>query len=365
LPPPSTPRVTATRDLELEETPMKRYLGGLLLATLSFSVAAHPAAKKPDPWTEWFQRASDQMDLRTHGSTPFHLKAVFHAFPGVVFSKKESEQIISGDGTYEETWLTPTRWRREVNFGSYHAVEVESETGRRMQASSDYEPSRVLMLLEALLYPVPRDLYSPSLADEHYVWKIEMGAAGSQSYVKISTDVGNAVRAGDAMRGYLFLPSGELLQSIERDFVTNWTNPTVFAGKLVPRQIQVLAGTRDLLTAAVTIEAAGAVDGGALELPGPPAEPGMTLRPLHKYEVHGWDYSDSFSYLAGPEGAPRGAYREILDRHGAIREVELIYSPYPGGWEPPISHARKITTRPPTIDKSPCQIALTGYSAHP
>jgi len=348
---------------------MKRYLGGLLLATLSFSVAAHPAAKKPDPWTEWFQRASDQMDLRTHGSTPFHLKAVFHAFPGVVFSKKESEQIISGDGTYEETWLTPTRWRREVNFGSYHAVEVESETGRRMQASSDYEPSRVLMLLESLLYPVPRDLYSPSLAREHDFWEIEKSAAGSQSYVKISTNAGNAMRAGDAMRGYLFLPSGELLQSIERDLVTNWTNPRVFAGRLVPEHIQVLAGTRDLLTAEVTIEAAGAVDGAtdsaALELPGPPAEPGMTLRPLHKYEVHGWDYSDSFSYLAGPEGAPRGAYREILDRHGAIREVELIYSPYPGGWEPPISHARKITTRPPTIDKSPCQIALTGYSAHP
>jgi hypothetical protein len=347
---------------------LRRRLGCVLFATLAFSVAAQPAAKKPDPWTEWFQRASDQMDLRTHGSTPFHLKAVFHAFPGVVFSRKESEQIISGDGTYEETWLTPTRWRREVNFGSYHAVEVESETGRRMQASSDYEPSRVLMLLEALLYPVPRDLYSPSLADEHYVWKIEMGAAGSQSYVKISTNVGNAVRAGDAMRGYLFLPSGELLQSIERDFVTNWTNPTVFAGKLVPRQIQVLAGTRDLLTAAVTIEAAGAVDGAidgaALELPGPPAEPGMTLRPLHTYEVHGWDVSDSFSYVAGPEALPRGAFRKIFDRHGAVREVELIYSPDPDRIEPTISHVRKNTIRPPTIDKSPCEIALTDYYAH-
>jgi hypothetical protein len=37
---------------------MKLCLGGLLLATLSFCVAAHPAAKEPDPWTEWFQRAS-------------------------------------------------------------------------------------------------------------------------------------------------------------------------------------------------------------------------------------------------------------------------------------------------------------------
>jgi hypothetical protein len=114
----------------------------------------------------------------------------------------------------------------------------------------------------------------------------------------------------------------------------------------------------------VTIEAAGAIDGAALELSGPLAEPGMTLRPLHKYEVHGWDYSDSFSYIAGPEGAPHGVYRKILDRHGAIREVELIYSPDPGGWAPSISHDRKVTIRPPTIDKSPCEIALTTYSAH-
>jgi hypothetical protein len=358
------PRVTATSGPEREETPMKRYLGGLLLATLSFSVAAYPAAKKPDPWTEWFQRASDQMDLRKPGSTPFHLKAVFHAFPGVVFSKKESDQILSGDGTYQETWLTPTRWRREVTFGSYHAVEVESEAGRRMQASSDYEPSRVLMLLESLLYPVPRDLYSPSLAREHDFWEIEKGAAGSQSYVKISTNLGNALRSADAMSAYLFLPSGELLQSIDRDLVTSWTNPRVFSGRLVPQHIQVQAGTRDLLTAEVTIEAAGAIDGAALELSGPLAEPGMTLRPLHKYEVHGWDYSDSFSYIAGPEGAPHGVYRKILDRHGAIREVELIYSPDPGGWAPSISHDRKVTIRPPTIDKSPCEIALTTYSAH-
>jgi hypothetical protein len=342
---------------------MKRYLGGLLLATLSFYIAAHPAAKEPDPWTEWFQRAFNQMDLRKPGSTPFHLKAVFHAFPGVVFSKKESDQILSGDGTYEETWLTPTRWRREVTFGSYHAVEVESETGRRMQASSDYEPSRVLMLLESLLYPVPRDLYSPSLAQEHYFWKIEKGAAGGQSYVKVSTNGGDAVRVGDTMLGYLFLPSGELLQSIDRDLVTNWTNPRVFAGRLVPQHIQVQAGTQDLLTAEVTIEAAGAI-GAGLELPGPPAEPGMTLRPLHTYEVHGWDYSDSFSYAAGPEGGPRGAFRKILDRHGAVREVELIYSPDPEGIAPTISHVRTNTIRPPTIDKSPCEIAVTVYFAH-
>jgi len=334
---------------------MKRYLGGLLLATLSFSVAAHPAAKKPDPWTEWFQRASDQMDLRTHGSTPFHLKAVFHAFPGVVFSKKESEQIISGDGTYEETWLTPTRWRREVNFGSYHAVEVESETGRRMQASSDYEPSRVLMLLEALLVPIPRDLYSPSLADQQYSWRIENGAVGGQSYVKISRTFGT----GKALIGYLFLPHGELIQSVNHGIVTDWTGATIFGGRLVPQHIREQGGTRDLLTADVTIEPAGPVDRAAFELPGGPAEAGMTLRPLHYYEVHGWNKMSEFHYITTGSDTPHGDIRRILDRHGVSREVEIIYWPNLEDVKIFLPSIRKETFRPVTIDKSPCEFDLS------
>ncbi|HUA15243.1 MAG TPA: hypothetical protein VMG31_08085 [Verrucomicrobiae bacterium] len=120
---------------------MKRHLAGLLIATLACSAAA---AKEPrESATQWFQRASNQMDLRAYGSHPFHMKVVFHGFPGVVLSKKDSDQIISGDGTYEETWMAPAQWKREVTFGGYHAIEVESAAGRKMQATPDYEPSRV------------------------------------------------------------------------------------------------------------------------------------------------------------------------------------------------------------------------------
>lgn len=332
---------------------MKRHLAGLLITILAYSAAA--GKERKDPWTEWFQRAADQMDLRAYGSTAFHMEVKFHAFPGIVFSKKESDQVISGDGTYEETWIGPTKWRREVTFGSYHAVEAESEAGRKMQASTDYEPCRVLMLLEALLYPVPRELYSPSLAEEHDWWKIEKGALGTQSYVKISTTFGDA----KAPRAYLFLPNGELLQSIELDLVTDWTSPRTFGGRLVPQHIRIQGGTRDLLTAEVTIEPAGARDGPAFELPGREAEAGMTLRPLHKYEVRGWKVGEGFRYMVGPEGRIHATVREIADRQGALREVELIYSANPEIAGTILSQVRGTTFRPMTIDKSPCEFVLT------
>lgn len=351
---PGRPRAGAFTEFE-KNGQMNRCLGVLLLTVLTLSAAAGTGKGPKDQWTDWFQRAADQMDLRAPGSTPFHMKVTFHALPGIVLSKKESEQIISGDGTYEETWVTPTRWRREVTFGSYHAIEVQSEAGRKMQASSDYEPSRVLMLLEALLYPIPRDLTSPSLADEHYWWKIENGAVGSQSYVKISRTFGTA----KALIGYLFLPQGGLIQRINLGIVTDWTNSTTFGGKLVPQHIRQQGGTRDLLTADVTVEPAGPVDRTAFEVPGGPAEAGMTLRPLHYYEVHGWDKISEFHYITMGPDTPHGNIRRILDRHGVSREVEIIYWPNPADVQIFLPLIRKETFSPVTIDKTPCEFDLS------
>ena len=167
-----------------------------------------------------------------------------------------------------------------MTLGGYRAVEVESETGRKMQASSDYEPSRVLMLLEALLYPIPRDLSSPSLGEGHPKWKIENGAVGGLSYERISRTSGPQ----DVVHAYLFLLTGVLVQSIEVGIVTSWEDQITFGGKLVPRHVGVQGGTRDLLTAHVAVEPAGTVNPVAFELPGESAEPGMTLRPIHAYE---------------------------------------------------------------------------------
>jgi hypothetical protein len=326
---------------------MKPGLVALLFTTLSLSAAAQ-LDRKPNDATEWLQRAAEQMNLRMFGSTPFHMRVVFHAFPGIVLSKDESEQIISGDGAYEESWITPTKWRREVTFGTYHAVEVESEAGRKMQASSDYEPSRVLMLLEALLYPIPRRFSSPLRMGQHLHWKIKNGEAGGQHYVMIGDDP-----------GYLFLPTGELLQSIWGGVVTDFTNPRVFGGKLVPPRIHIQGGSKqDLLTADVAVEPAGQDDATAFTLPGGVADPGMTLRPL---DVEDYNFSPSgqnfFPYETKGPSQPLGNLREIVDRHGVVHELEILYSPNTKNFAPILPLIREVTyRRPPTIDKSPCEI---------
>jgi hypothetical protein len=326
---------------------MKFYVAALLFTTLTFSAAAQQDHKAKDG-TEWLQHAADQMNLRAFGSTPFHMKATFHAFPGIVLSKEKSDQIISGDGTYEETWVAPHEWRREVTFGSYHAVEVESPAGRKMQASSDYEPSRVLMFLEELLYPVPRRFSSPLRMGQHLHWTIKNGAVGGQPYVMIGDDP-----------GYLFLPTGELLQSVFGGTVTDFTKSRVFNGRLVPQHIQMHGRNKqDLITADVAVEPAGQVEAAAFALPGSPADPGMTLRPLdfteYTFADPGRQYSPSET--SGPS-RPLGNLREIVDRRGMVHELEILYSPNPENFAPVLPLMRGDKFRhPATIDRSPCEI---------
>ncbi|MGP0021003.1 MAG: hypothetical protein ACLPHP_20710 [Candidatus Sulfotelmatobacter sp.] len=319
---------------------------------MTLLAAAERGDNDPKNATEWFQRADDQMNLRMPGSTPFHMKVTFHALPGLVLDKEKSSRIISGDGTYEETWVAPRRWRREVTLDSYHAIEVMNESARKMQASSDYEPSRVLMLLEALLYPVPRDLSSPFLSEAHPKWKIESGAAHNISYVKISHTSG----LHDIAHAYLFLPRGFLVQSVEVGLVTSWQEQTIFGGKVVPGHFDIQGGTRNLLNADVMIEPAGTVDPAAFELPGEPAEPGMTLRPMHGYDS-GISIPNTSYSIAGSEGF-RGIIRQILDRHGVTREVEVLDSPSPDAAEALLRLIRGDRFHPATTDKSPCEIAI-------
>jgi hypothetical protein len=316
----------------------------------------------------WFERAGDQMNLRELGSAPFHMRVKFHAFPGQELLPPEKSEIIIGDGVYEETWISPEQWRREVTLRSYHAVETHNDRERKMRANSDYEPSRVLMLMESLLNPIPRGLLAPELQDRRTPWKLDRSLVGGHSFVRISnsSSISNGITRGAA---YVFLPGGLLLQSNLDDIVTTWQNDALFAGKVVPRHISIQAGgERDLLTAEIEVEQPGKLDSVAYDPPGEPADPGMTLRPLHSYEVKPAELTHSESVqmamqgpYAGHQSSPGVIIHGVVDRHGVFREVEIIYAqgnsgagPSDGS-QPVIDAARQYKFRSAEIDGSPCE----------
>jgi hypothetical protein len=261
------------------------------------------------------------------GSAPFQMKVTFHAFPGAEFlSGKEKPQIVTGDGIYEETWLSPNVWRREATLGEYHAIEEETDGVRKMQASSDYEPGRVLMLLDALLNPVPRNLASKEFRGEGASgWKIGHVTIGSTPLVSISKNIGSS--KADYTDSFYFLPHGVLALRNEQGITIAWEGSVLFAGKVVSRHLTIKAIDREMLTADIEVRAAGQVDPATFSLRGARAEPGMTLRPMQHFELRfPCDISDSGSWVRpGRDSHPMlVSIRGVLDRHGRYRELELI-----------------------------------------
>ncbi len=339
-----------------------RLMCSLLFASLTFSEAiAQTDDRQPKNPTEWFKRAYDAMDLRLPGAKPFHLKVTYHASPGLEFRGiGEKNEILSGDGTYEESWISVDQWRREVTLAGYHAIEVKSEAGgRKMQTSSEYEPSRILMLLDALYYPIQRNLVSKEFRDRGGSgWKLDHVMFGGKSLVRISKSIGD--ETADYTDAFVFQPHGLLNMRNFDGLSTIWTDYVPFAGNLVPRNLTIMAGDRELLKAAVTIEPLAHSDPDDFNLHVDQAEPGNTLRPLQFFEVRLPDLSDSFSWssFGTARGKPVFSLRGVLDRRGRYRELEVIYAPSTEQAEVIMTHFRTLHHKPATIDGVPCEFVM-------
>lgn len=324
-----------------------------------------PAQAEPSNAGGWFQRADDITNIRLPGAAPFHLKATFRAGPGLDFAKPGKSTIVAGDGTYDETWVSPEQWRREITLGSYHAVEVRAGGVRKLQASSDYEPTRVLMFLDALYNPVPRNLISPELIDRHAGWKIEHLAAGGLQHVRISssTEVGANGLRHELKHEYDFLANGVLIRNEESDYIsTTWQDFVAFGGKVVPRHVMAGGMGNTLIDGRVAIEPlASTPPADVFTLPGDPVTPGETLRPLHQYDVH---YGEMLGTPAfGVFGEPfQGTVSGVVDRSGVPREMEVIAAQDTSQADMYLKRFSEFRYAPSTIDGSPCEVVMRIFT---
>lgn len=347
-------------------------------ATILFGVVASSSgqslpAQAQTP-IDLLRRADDLTDIRLPGSAPFHIKVTFHAFPGMDFAKPGKSDIVTGDGTYEEWWLAPHEWRREVTFGAYHAVEVENAAGRKFQTTSDYEPSRVLMLLTALYHPISRWVLEPELLKHPPKWDLRHLTLQDLSITEVSWR-DPAVRYPDGY-AYDLLPNGAPARMVDNGITAIWEKEAAFGGKIVPGHLELSAVGRTLLTADLTLAPDPESRGGDFDLPGNAALPGETLRPLDFQEVKVGRYIGddpvTVSENWGPDLSGSGFHvRCVYDRAGTPREVEIIDT-YPkvgpkGEAALPdslideakrmVQHVRQDVRVHVTIDGNPCEWA--------
>jgi len=331
-----------------------------------------PSAAQPKAALDWFRRADALTNIRLPGSAPFHLKVAFHAYPASELASPDTSVMITGDGTCEETWVSPEQWRREIKFGAYHAIEVRANGVRKFQSTADYEPLRVMLLLRAILEPIPRYTLEPALFPHPPKWTIEQRTAGAIAYTHITHQQSvAAAEVATALDAFDFLPGGIPVRSEQETVINTWQDDTVFAGKIVPGRVTVAAMTRPLVEATIAIEPLAHADPAAFDLPGGPASPAVTLRPLIGYtrrsgEALNASSVPAASLLDGPVGT--GFWIELsIDRQGIPREWEVIdtqpvfpdiskaplaYRKYVSIFQSAVQHLRYS---PALMDNDPCQ----------
>jgi hypothetical protein len=342
-----------------------------IISTFLFGIApflcAQSATLQPSTAVAWLERAAEQMNLRLPGAAPFHMKIAFHAFPGIEMLRAgEKSEIVTGDGTYEESWMSPHQWRREVTLADYHALEVESPQGRKMQANSNYIPSRVLRLLWALFEPVPRQFFSEEFRKKNGVklkegslWdgsqlKLEQVTIGSQPFVRVSESrKDQSYTYADV---FFFSPRGKLILADRWGIVNTWEGETLFNGKSVPKHMSIKAGKRDLVSADIAIEPLAQTDSAAFDLAEGLAEPGMTLRPIlfgFKSPVRLGD----MPYWSPTHYSVVVVWGNV-DRSGRYRELEFLDPPRENAKGYPIGEIRKVKWRPAQVEGNPCEVVM-------
>ncbi len=159
------------------------------------------------------------MLVREKDALPFELKGHF-----VATGTPES----TGQGTYDEIWLSPEKWRKEINFGAFHLVLVHKENITYQLTPDDYEPAAVIDLQNEVLPTISFTTQKLNGKD------LEMGTTklGKIETVRIGygEHKGNKINLPD--NAAYFLASDGNLFLRTRDFtVTTYTRGGMLAGK--------------------------------------------------------------------------------------------------------------------------------------
>jgi hypothetical protein len=165
--------------------------------------------------------AASASNIRDKGSQPFKLVAEFDAAGNIEFT---------GHGQYEENWIDAEHWQRKVDFGSYHAIETQDGAQHKLSATSDYEPKRILRLVQELQF-------QPHIViNEKDQWKVSESSHDLLLYELNFYNFGNV----SSTLSLMFEKSTNRLveQGDTMYFSTRYLNYAEFSGHFVPFEIQ-------------------------------------------------------------------------------------------------------------------------------
>lgn len=280
---------------------------------------ALPVSAKDD--FKVIRKAIKRSTLAQPGTPPFHLKATF--------SPSYARDNASGrNGQIEIWWVSPTKWRREVQCPQFHQTEIVDRANDWQKNDGDYFPEWLRELAQAIIEPVPsvdEVLNEAKGGEDRHIF------GGTQvSWQIFSTD--GTVKKSEGAGITLQDSTGLLSFAGGSAFDGGYDNYQKFHNRMISRVVT--SGSPEVKAQIVTLEDLGQVPPDFFSTQGA----GGDIQPLRTALVAEPDLrknlltSDPISWPSLKDGPLDGLITTdvVVDRNGTVREIGSILSDNPG-----------------------------------
>ena len=211
--------------------------------------ADRPAAQAEslDNAKAYFERARKLGFPAATSSSPYVLKAEF--------TTRGSSGAVQ-TGTYTDTWLSDTQWRREAVLGK--SQFVRSRNGKKRYRLDEGPDAEVLQFVLTVMEPIP----DASLV-RNSDWKIKREVVDGMATVRVATGHENPDGTPNPkdFAAYWFDETGQLVRMYMNSLLLKRSNFEDFSGTQVAQRVEVLlAGQVGLRINLTDLGPAGPVD---------------------------------------------------------------------------------------------------------
>ena len=254
-----------------------------------------------------FDRMRAASNLRLDGAPGFHMKASFHSEDG------------EAKGSYEETWVSPKKWRREVKLNDTSVVEVRTEEAFYRTFPGKYAPRLADDVIDSLSFSLPGDNGS----DFHDAdWSAVNAKLGNLPVLRLSNGYINPQGKPDALTVQYFVE--EKTRFIRGRYhystLTVFNDLQPFGGKTVARKLTTLGGDVNKMEIMIdTLEPAANVSESLFSISG--------VKPLYTSAEEDQRFTQPRAVYTVKLSIP-GWHGKVtcgvkVDEHGHVRDVDV------------------------------------------
>jgi hypothetical protein len=173
------------------------------------------------------------------------------------FTTRGSSGVVQ-TGTYTDTWVSDTQWRREAVFGKGRFVR--SRNGKKRYRLVEGPDADVLQFVLTAMEPIPAtDRFAES------DWRIKRDVAGGVATIRVATGHENPDGTPNPkdFNAYWFDETGQLVRTYLNELQSRRSNFEDFNGMSMARRVEVLlAGKVGMRIDVTELGPAGPVDAG-------------------------------------------------------------------------------------------------------